>query len=55
MDFKYKVDEDFEDKGYFILACGNLYKNSEEIELGTPQKDEVVSLRNLGDRKPVIP
>jgi len=23
-----------EDDGYFILACGNMYKNSEEIELG---------------------
>jgi len=28
------VDQYIEDKGYFILACGNMYKNSEEIELG---------------------
>jgi len=28
------IDKYLEKDGYFILACGNLYKNSEEIELG---------------------
>jgi len=28
------VDKHVEKDGYFILCCGNLYKNSEEIELG---------------------
>lgn len=27
------------DDGYFILACGNMYKNSEEIELGELMKN----------------
>jgi len=31
-----------EDRGYFILACGNLYKNSEEIELGEILKNMVL-------------
>jgi len=29
--------------GYFILACGNVYKNSEEIELGEMLKNIVLS------------
>lgn len=31
--------KNLKDNGYFILACGNLYKNSEEIELGEMLKN----------------
>lgn len=37
------VDQYLEDDGYFVLACGNLYKNSEEIELGELLKYVVLS------------
>ncbi len=36
------VDKYIENKGYFILACGNLYKNAEEIELGEILKNMVL-------------
>jgi len=36
------VDKYLNKDGYFILACGNLYKNSEEIELGEILKNMVL-------------
>ena len=37
------VDQYIEDNGYFILVCGNMYKNSEEIELGEMLKNMVLT------------
>ncbi len=35
-------DKHLKKDGYFILACGNLYKNSEEIELGEILKNMIL-------------